>query len=90
VQADESGTFFLDLLVEVVEVDGLVWGDVGGQHLVYLLRCCRRRRRRKTQRLVVVVVVLSVSGREALAARESVLGSFPLSLSFLVCPNRWA
>lgn len=77
-QADESGTFFLDLLVEVVEVDGLVWGDVGGQHLVHLLRCCRRRRRRKTQRLVVVVV-LSVSGREALAARESVLGSFPLS-----------
>ena len=44
VEADESGTFFLDLLVEVVEVDGLVRGDVAGQHLLDLLRCCRRRR----------------------------------------------
>jgi hypothetical protein len=81
VQADESGTFFLDLLVEVVEVDGLVWGDVGGQHLVHLLRCCRRRRRRKTQRLVVVVV-LSVSGREALPRERACWVPF---LSLLWC-----
>lgn len=71
-EADESGTFFLDLLVEVVEVDGLARGDVAGQHLLNLLRCCRRRAAEdeETQRLVRV---LSVSGRKILAASESVL-----------------
>lgn len=42
-KANQRGTFFLDLLVEVVEVDGLVRGDVAGQHLLDLLGCCRRR-----------------------------------------------
>lgn len=43
-EAEESGTFFLDLLVEVVEIDGLVRGDIAGQHLLFLLRCCCGRR----------------------------------------------
>lgn len=73
-EAGERGTFFLDLLVEVVEVDGLVRGDVAGQHLLNLLRCCRRRAAEdeETQRRVRVLFGF---GPEILAARESVLVS---------------
>jgi hypothetical protein len=39
-------TFFLELLVEVPEVDGLVRGYIAGQHLRRRRRRGRRRRRR--------------------------------------------
>lgn len=82
-EAEESGTFFLDLLVKVVEVDGLVRGDVAGQHLLLLLRCCRRRAAQDEdgggQRRARVV---SVSGREILErGRERV---FPVWIGFLL------
>ena len=62
-EADERGTFFLDLLVEVVEVDGLVRGDVAGQHLLDLLGCCRRRAAEDEEDTQRLLRVLSVSGR---------------------------
>ena len=61
-EADESGTFFLDLLVEVFEVDGLVRGDVAGQHLLNHLRCCRRRAAEDEEDTQGLLRVLSVSG----------------------------
>lgn len=52
---EKSLTFFLDLLVEVPEINGLVRGDVAGEH--------RRRRRRGGERQAGD---LAVSGREIL------------------------
>jgi hypothetical protein len=78
VEADESGTFFLDLLVEVVEVDGLVRGDVAGQHLLNLLRCCRPPRSRRRRDAEIGAGAFDFGQGNSCRKRECV-GFFPLS-----------